>query len=134
MSSKNTAEHITKFVAELEAMVRDAAVDAVKRALAVGGGTVAAAAPAKAAAKAAAPAAKAAPKGRKGGKRDPKVIAAMTDKVRAFVKANPGKGVEEIGKGMGVATAELKLPIQKLLAAKALTTKGQKRATKYFPA
>ena len=37
-----------------------------------------------------------------------------------------------IGKTMNVATKELALPVQKLWAAKAIRTKGQKRATKYF--
>jgi hypothetical protein len=32
-----------------------------------------------------------------------------------------------------VSTRELNLPVKKLLATKAIKTKGQKRATQYFP-
>ena len=49
-----------------------------------------------------------------------------------YVAANEGQSIEQIGKGMGVATKELKLPVIKLLEAKKLKTKGQKRGTKYF--
>jgi hypothetical protein len=34
---------------------------------------------------------------------------------------------------MGVSTRELNLPAKKLLGNKSIRTKGQKRATQYFP-
>jgi hypothetical protein len=49
-----------------------------------------------------------------------------------YVAANEGQSIEQIGKGMGVATKELKLPVIKLMEAKKLKTKGQRRGTKYF--
>jgi hypothetical protein len=52
----------------------------------------------------------------------------------SYVKANEGQRLEEIGKGLGVATKELKLPVLKLLAAKAIKTTGAKRGTRYFVA
>lgn len=50
----------------------------------------------------------------------------------AYIKANPGQRLEQIGKGVKSPTKELKLPIQKLFEQKAISTKGEKRGTKYF--
>jgi hypothetical protein len=69
----------------------------------------------------------------KGAKRDPKALAALTEKLGAFIKKTPGQRIEQIGKAMGTATKELALPVKKLLLAKKISTKGQKRATTYFP-
>jgi hypothetical protein len=123
---------IQSFTAELEALVRAAAVDAVRHAL---GG----AAPAKAALRSSpTPNGKAvaAPKARgrasKGGKRAPAQLAALVGRTGEWIKSNPGHGVEDMAKALNVKTKELALPIQKLLAAKTIKKKGQKRATKYF--
>jgi len=67
----------------------------------------------------------------RGQKRDPKVLAGLVTSTLAYVKKNPGQRLEQIGSGMGVETAELKLPVQKLLADRSLTKKGIKRATVY---
>lgn len=69
----------------------------------------------------------------RGQKRDPQELEALTNKLRAYVAKNAGQRIEQIGKGLGIPTKELALPAKKLLAAKLLTTKGQKRATTYFP-
>jgi hypothetical protein len=69
----------------------------------------------------------------KGQKRDPRELEALAGKLRAYIAKNPGQRIEQIGKGMGVATKDLALPAKKLLAAKQLSTKGQKRATTYYP-
>ena len=61
-------------------------------------------------------------------------VDATAAKFLAFVKANDGKRLEEIGKALGMDTADLKLPAQKLLAAKAVRTTGAKRGTKYHVA
>ena len=42
--------------------------------------------------------------------------------------------MEAIGKALGTPTKELNLPVKKLLSAKRIRTKGEKRATEYFPA
>ena len=60
-------------------------------------------------------------------------LAAMVDKTRDWVKANPGQGVEAMARALGVQTKELALPIVKLLKSKAIKKRGQKRATKYYP-
>jgi hypothetical protein len=123
---------IQAFARELETLVRQAAIDAVAHSL----GGAAARVPASNGRPAAAVAT---PRGRKskskgpGGKRDPKVLAALTVKVGEWVKENPGKGVEDMGKALSKGTGELALPIAKLLAAKTIKKKGVKRATKYFP-
>jgi hypothetical protein len=145
------------FVNDVTALIRRAALDAVRSALASGQGAAAAlkavasakkAAPAKAApAKKAAPAAakkgaKGAPKAAKkaaakrasGAKRPPAELAALVEKLGAYIKGNPGQGAEAIGKALSLPTSEMTLPIKKLLAAKRIRSEGQKRATKYFPA
>jgi len=72
--------------------------------------------------------------GRPGIRRDPEALAATVKDVGAYIHAHPGQGVEQIKVALGRTSKELALPIKKLLAAKVVSTKGQKRATKYFPA
>lgn len=128
--------HIAAFATELEQLVRRAAIEAVENALGQASTRGAAspraavarpAAVSPAAAKPTAPA-----KRRKGGKRDPKEIDALTDRLAAFIKANAGKRVEEIGKALTTPTKDLALPIVRLLANKTIKKSGQKRSTKYF--
>ena len=68
-----------------------------------------------------------------GVKRDPSVLAAIVDKVEAHIKANPGQGTEEIGRALNMKTKDLQLPMRKLGETNKITSKGQKRATRYFP-
>jgi hypothetical protein len=68
-----------------------------------------------------------------GEKRPPAELAKLTDKLGDYIKANPGKRMEAIGKALGMPTKELNLPIKKLLAVKKIKTQGHKRATQYFP-
>lgn len=124
---------IDRFLVSISALVRQAAVEAVREALGADGEMRAASArrgpgrPRKAAA-----ATPAAPKGRKRGRRSSADVEVVAAQVLAYVNANPGQRLEEIGRGMGTATAGLKRPIQGLLAAGELRTEGQKRGTKYF--
>lgn len=69
----------------------------------------------------------------KGAKRSQDELERLTSKLLAYVKSNAGQRIEQIAKGMNVSTRELNLPAKKLLANKAIRTKGQKRATQYFP-
>jgi len=69
----------------------------------------------------------------KGAKRDPRVLAALTEKLGAFIKKTPGLRIEQIGKAFGTPTKELALPMKKLIEAKKISTRGHKRATAYFP-
>ncbi|HEY3234099.1 MAG TPA: hypothetical protein VGJ84_05255 [Polyangiaceae bacterium] len=59
-------------------------------------------------------------------------VEALTDKLLAFIEANPGKRMEEISAGIGVGTRELTLPMRNLIREKHLRTEGHKRATSYF--
>lgn len=68
----------------------------------------------------------------KGAKRDPSEIAKLTDRLAQYVKENPGQRIEQIASGLGIPTKELTLPAKKLIAAKQIKTRGQKRATQYF--
>jgi len=68
----------------------------------------------------------------KGAKRAPEELEQLTEKLAAYIAKNPGQRIEQIAVGMGTSTKELTLPARKLLAEKALKTKGQRRATQYF--
>lgn len=137
--------HVDAFVSKLSSLVRKAALDAVTQALKGENGAPAARAPvaarkaappAKGAPKAAAPAARPAAKKAApavGQKRPPELIAKTTNLVYEHVKANPGQGIEQISKALNTPTKDLTLPIKKLIAEKKITSKGQRRATKYFP-
>lgn len=142
MTTREIEARVAAFVADLDGLVRQAALEAVQAAL---GGVKAApakkAAPAaKPAAAAKAPAAKpaaakpAAKPAKKGAKRDPKILAKLVESVKGHISQHPGEGVEAIAKHLGVSSKEITLPITKLLADKSITKKGEKRATKYYPA
>lgn len=142
---------VDSFVNELSDLIRRQALQAVEEVLKKGEG--AAAAPAKkagrppkaaeepkarAAAKpaakpaaAAAPKASAAAKRKAGEKRTPQQLAQITEQVYNYIKANSGQGVEQIAKALQTSTKELTLPIRKLLTDKKISSKGQKRATRY---
>ena len=73
------------------------------------------------------------PRPRKGEKRTPADLASQVIELRAYIAKHPGERIEQIGKALGVATKDLALPVKKLIAARSVATKGQKRATKYYP-
>src|SRR5882672_11203844 len=95
---------ISEFVAKVRAITRQEAVEAMQAAFGVD------AAPVRKGGRP--PVARAARRRRKGGKRDPQVLAALVTKLAAEIKAKPGKRVEEIGRGLRVPTKELALPIK----------------------
>jgi hypothetical protein len=119
--SREVELRVQAFVGDIGEIVRRAALEAVSESLGDGPSP-----------RGRAPRARRASPARNGGKRDPKKIATLTAAVAAHVKAHPGEGVETIAKHLRVATKEITLPIAKLLAAKKITKKGEKRATKYF--
>ena len=118
---------IEAFVEELSALVRAAAVQSVTEAFGAGAagpvrrGRGAAAAPGRSSRS-------------KGQKRAPEALAELSEQLLAAVKSGPGQRMEEIAKGLGTSTKELTLPARKLVAEKKLKTKGERRATKYYPA
>jgi len=78
-------------------------------------------------------AAASAPRSGRGVKRAPEDIEALAQQFTAFVKANPGLRIEQINKQLGTSTKDLALPIRKLESEGLISTKGQRRATQYFP-
>lgn len=122
------SQRIKAFAAELEELVRKAAIDAVTSSL--GAGAPRSSSSPRAAS---APVARSGRRPSKGGKRPPAELAAMVGKAGDWVKSNPGNGVEAMAKSLGVQTKELALPIAKLLKSRTIKKRGQKRATKYYP-
>jgi hypothetical protein len=117
---------IDAFIHDVTSLVRSSALDAVMQALGPRAPAAASSAPAAPASK---PPAKA--RGRRG-KRSSDEVNAAAATLFDYISAHPGERLEQIGAGMGVATKELKLPVQKLFEAKAIRTEGQRRGTKYF--
>jgi hypothetical protein len=121
---------VSAFASELVAIVRASALEVVQEAL--GDAVTPRAVRGRGAAAMPAAAPKAASGRGKGAKRDPQAIEALTNQLGAYIKKNPGQRIEQIGKELDIPTKELALPVKKLLGAKRITTKGQKRATTYF--
>ena len=129
-------DRIETFVQDLGQLVRQSAVQAVSTALGDGGaarrgpgrprsnGVSALATPSRRPGR---PASR-----RKGEKRPPEQLAALVDKLFSSIKSKPGQRIEEIASLMGISTKELTLPAKKLISEKRVSTKGQKRATRYF--
>ena len=118
-------DRIDSFVAELTALVREAALDSVKEALADEGRTRRG--PGR-------------PRrlaglgidGRRGSKRTPQMLEDLKSNLLEVIQLNPGQRMEELGRLMNLPTKELTLPARKLLGEKRIKTKGQKRATTYW--
>lgn len=72
-------------------------------------------------------------KRKKGQKRSPEELAALEAKLEAFIQANGGKRIEEIGKELSIATSELAGPVKKMLDAGRIRSTGERRATRYYP-
>lgn len=144
MANNEIQTLVANFAAQVEAIAKRSALEQV---LATLGGSVAMSAPAKRgrgrpkgstnAPKAAAPAA-AAKAGikpiRKGARRSAEDVAAMGDALVAHVKANPGQRGEQIAAAMRSDVNTIRLPMKALIAAKKITTRGQRRGMQYFAA
>jgi DNA-binding NtrC family response regulator len=132
---KQIRASIDSFVSELNALVRQAAVEAVKEAL---GATSASARRAvgrsngKAAKAPASPRPRTARRRRRS-KRSPRTLAKLETTLLGEITRNPGQRIEAIGKKLGVATKDLNLPIKKLIEARKIKKRGEKRATEYLP-
>jgi hypothetical protein len=70
----------------------------------------------------------------KGRKRPAGDLERLSERFVDHVRANPGQRIEQINRALGTRTAELRGPVVKLIAAKAIKTRGTRRATKYYAA
>jgi hypothetical protein len=52
--------------------------------------------------------------------------------VRSKISRKPGLRMEQLAAALNIPSQELQLPIRRLLADKAIRTRGQKRGTRYF--
>ncbi len=116
---REIAQRVDEFVKDLTVLVRRAALAAVSQAL--GGQPSPGASPRRAGARAS------------GGKRSLSELEALSNRLLQHVATNPGQRTEQIAKALRMTTKDLALPMRKLVQGGALTTKGQKRATAYFP-
>jgi hypothetical protein len=76
------------------------------------------------------------PKGsgvKSGGKRTPEQLEALSEKLLAHVKSNPGKRAEQIAAAVGSDVDSIRPTMKKLIASKKVKTKGQRRGMYYFP-
>lgn len=120
---------VNNFVADVTRLARQAAMDTVGSLLSQVGmpGTASAAAPARSAATSL-------PRRARGGKRPAGDLASLQQRLRDHVRRNPGQRVTAINAALATTTADVRLPLAKLIASGELRTTGQKRATQYFPA
>jgi len=116
---------ITAFVEEINALVREAAVDAVEQALTQGRS------PSRRTPRTAAP------KRAKSGKRVRRSgaqVDALAERALVAIRREPGRRLGEIAKELRVPTKDARRPVQNLLDDKHVRTTGQRGGTRYFPA
>lgn len=123
-------DRIQAFVDELSELVKQATLESVQDALQ--GRPVPASISVRGGGRAAASARSAALRAKKGGKRTPEELDALTAKLLRHIQGNPGQRMEQLAVALNLPSKELTLPIKKLLQENRLRTKGQKRATAYF--
>lgn len=70
---------------------------------------------------------------RPGEKRTPRALDQITEQLFNYINSNAGQSIEQIATSLAASTKELSLPIRKLLGGQRIGSKGQKRATRYFP-
>jgi hypothetical protein len=121
---------IEAFVEQLSALVRNAAVQSVTDAFGASGASVSR----RGRPAAAVTAPRTAGRRAKGQKRAPADLEQITGQLLSAIKSSPGQRMEQIAQALQTTTKDLALPAKKLIAAKKIKTKGERRATKYFPA
>ena len=129
---KQIRASIESFVAELNALVRQAAVDAVQGAL--GGNSDSNPRGSKRNPRVAAQTPTPRRRVRRGRrvKRSPKTLARLQSRLLDEISRKPGQRIEAISRSMGVSTKDLNLPIKKLLESNRIQKRGEKRATEYY--
>lgn len=69
---------------------------------------------------------------KKGSRRSADDVSAMGETLLEFVKKNPGQRGEQIAKALRTDVGTMRLPMKALIAAKKVSTKGQRRGMTYF--
>lgn len=128
---KELRRRIEAFVADLEGLVREAALQAVAQAL--GAGSYATREPpASSKAKPRAAKKEAAKAGsKKRVRRSAEDLERAANAIVDYVSKNPGKRAEEIKAALGIPSASWALPVKKLVDEGKLVAKGAKRSTTY---
>lgn len=116
---------VENFASELTAVVRRTALEQVHSAL---GGAL------SNGRKTRGPGRKASGARRGGGKRSSEEVDSYAVKILEYVKKHPGLRGEQLSAALKTDTKSLRLPMLKLIAAKKVKTKGQRRGTSYFVA
>jgi hypothetical protein len=127
--NRQIEQRIQAFASELNDLVRAAALQAVADTL---GGKVPSVSAASAPSSRAPRAARGGADDGGGGRRSSAQLSNTMDTIRDFIAQNPGSRMEQISKGVGRTTPQLRLPINKLLAQGSIRKRGEKRATEYF--
>lgn len=70
----------------------------------------------------------------KGAKRSADELQALRDLLIRYVKHHPGERIEQIARGLGMPTHDLKRPVRLLVDAGHFTTEGVRRGTCYYAA
>ncbi|MBL8859250.1 MAG: hypothetical protein JNL28_12135 [Planctomycetes bacterium] len=66
-----------------------------------------------------------------GGRRSPDYLIKMSESLLAHVQSNPGQRGEQIAAALKTDVGTMRLPMQKLIAAKKIKTKGNRRGMTY---
>lgn len=130
-------QRVDHFVADLTELIRQAALESVSAAL--GTQPTSVRGRSSTARSGAASSKTSSPRGRgatfsakKGARRTAGELEKQGATLISIVQKNPGIRADQIAKTLGVATRDLALPIKKLLEDKAISKKGQRRATAYY--
>lgn len=69
----------------------------------------------------------------RGEKRPRAQLVELKEKLRGFIAANPGLRVEAINEALGTTTRDVTRPLKLLVIDGVVQTKGERRATEYYP-
>jgi hypothetical protein len=134
---KQIEQIVGQAAAQIAVLVKETAIESLSSTLNVvqrNGGATRRASSAAPRAAAPAPARAASARRGKGDKRPAGEIEAVKARVGEFIGKNPGLRIEQINAKLGTQTKDLALPLRKLITERVISTKGQRRATTYYPA
>lgn len=137
MANSEIQALVASFAAQIETIAKRSALEQVLATLGGSTGTIAPAKRGRGRPKGSKNAPATAPKSgikpiRKGTRRSAEDVAKMGESLLAHVKANPGQRGEQIAAALGSDVGTIRLPMQALIAAKKITTRGQRRGMQYF--